>query len=261
MSLIQSAINQIGRELGRDIYRGNFSRKFNSPTYGGDVNDSILGEINNFKLASYDKVSLRQLANLLELSDKVNPNSFSWEEPYIELDSKIDFAKEHLDKEHLEAIEGLDLKNSQNYSKAKQQHKKFIESEVKVFETLVNEFKEKNGLVAFLLSLVGLGRLHFRFNIGILLWHLIVTAFAICCAYYGWLMFKEPTSHHGNSPIETEKQIDAIKNVGIVIMSIGGLVYLLVIIAVLSKFSGEKKRFEAQSNYLKKLIEYQGSLK
>jgi hypothetical protein len=248
MSLIQSAINQIGREIGRDIYRnrGGITNKKSYSKFS-DPNESILAEISDFKLAAYDKVSVRQLANLIEATEKINPNSFSWEEPFIELDSKIDFAKEHLDKEFLNTLEDLDKKNSINHQTFKLEHKKFVINQIKIYEELTSEFDKKNGLVAFFLSLFGLGRLYFEFNIGVLLWHLIITNASLYCAcYFGYSLITGPKIW---SSITAGRAI------------IGGIIYLVIILVVLSKFNKFKKIHIINKNYLQKLIEYKAALK
>jgi hypothetical protein len=262
MSLINSAINQIGREIGRDIYHGRFTnnRSYSKSSSITD-NESILNEIKEFKLAGYDKVSVRQLANLIELTNKIEPNSFDWEEPYTEIDSKIDFAKEHLDKEHLESLESLDKKNSLNHKIIKEKHLTFVKQLIFNYQSAVDEYKNKNGILIFILSLIGLGQLNIKKNYGLIIWHIILIAAGVFCVNYGYQMFEYPTLHNGNLPIKTPTQIKLVQNIGLSILIFGGVLYLIMLLGTLSKFLKLKKNYVFNKSYLEKLIEYQKALK
>lgn len=132
MSLVQSIFNQIGREIGRDIYRGSKSLKGTSNSF----EQSLLEEINSFELATYDKTTIKKLANLIAKTDQVNHRNFTFDEVFIELDSKIDFAKKHLDVSCQEQLEKLDKENNMNYLFKVSAHKVWIEKQM-------NELSEK----------------------------------------------------------------------------------------------------------------------
>ena len=73
MSLVNAFINQIGREIGREVYRNarvRSSKLIPSLSYT-DFNKDFSNEIKSFELATYDKISVRNLINLIEKSENI----------------------------------------------------------------------------------------------------------------------------------------------------------------------------------------------
>lgn len=258
MSLVNSLINQIGREIGRDVYQTAIVRSSNSNSLLSykDFNEDFANEVKSFELAAYDKVSLRNLINLIEKSENINPHSFNWQECYIELDNKIDFCKEHLDKEHFEKLESLDKQNSINFSIVKERHKAFINKTIENIKTEIANHEKRNPIIAFIISLFGCNPIYYRLNFSKIFWHLSCTIVGAACFYYGYITYIDPVSHHGNLLINTEADLNKVKNVGITIIVFGSVFYLIVIISSVTRILNEKTNNATNKETLIKLTKY-----
>ena len=97
MSIVNSFVNQIGRELGRDAYRSVMSssaRKGSQRIIQEEV--SLLDQVKNFELLASDEKTFRHLANLVEKAEHTDHEDFEWNELFYELDNKIDFEREFI---------------------------------------------------------------------------------------------------------------------------------------------------------------------
>lgn len=262
MSLVNAFINQIGREIGHDVYRNARVRSSKHiPTISyTDFNEDFNTEIKSFELAAYDKVSVRNLINLIEKSENINPRSFNWQDCYVELDNKIDFCKEHLDKEHLEKLEALDNQNAMNFSVAKEQHKNYIAKTIENIKNEITNYESRNLALGFLLSLLGLNPVYFKMNFGKIFGHLFGTIVGAICFYYGYITYIDPAMHHGNLPIENEAQIKIVKNVGIAIIIIGAAFYFPVLISSIKRIMNAQKVNTNNQETLSTLTKYLGEL-
>jgi len=258
MSLVNAFINQIGREIGHDVYRSartRSSKHIPIATFN-DFNDDFLTETKSFELAAYDKVSVRNLINLIEKSENINPKTFNWQECYLELDNKIDFCKEHLDKEHQEKLEALDKDNAMNFAVAKERHKSFIAKTIENIKTEITINENRSLVLAFALSLLGLNPLYYKMNFGKIFGHLFGAIVGGICFYYGYITLIDPTMHHGNLPLNTDSEINKIKNVGIAIMVIGLVFYLPVLISSIKRIISVQKLNSNNQDTLVTLIKY-----
>jgi hypothetical protein len=143
MSLVQSFINQIGREIGRDVYNSVKSNVNVKSNYGGGTS-TFLEQLNGFKLSAYDKLTMNNLVNLVESVSKISPNNFNNLEYFIEVDEKIDFCKEHLDKKYEDQLEKLDSTNQKNFQEFLLLHKIYIAQVHEDLENKINSYKEPN---------------------------------------------------------------------------------------------------------------------
>jgi len=143
MSLVQSFINQIGREIGRDVYNSVINNK-NVNTYYGSKASTTWDQLRDFKLSSYDKLTMNNLVNLVEAVSNLSPNNFTNLEYFITMDEKIDFCKEHLDKKYLEKLEDLDNTNKENFKAFLFDHKIYIADCHDKLEEKINNYKEPN---------------------------------------------------------------------------------------------------------------------
>jgi len=164
MGIVNAFVNQIGREIGRDVYRNLrvSPSKYITPISSTDFNEDFYKKIKSFELAAYNKVSMRNLINLIEKSENINPRSFNWQDCYVELDNKIDFCKEHLDKENLDKLESLDKQNELNFSVAKKRHKNYLKETIENIQTEITNHENKSTVIAFALSLIGLNPIYYR---------------------------------------------------------------------------------------------------
>jgi hypothetical protein len=158
MSLVNSLINQIGREMGRDIYwtarqsltesnrvagtrrTGNIGKR-NVSNSGVqidlDVNDVMVKEIAEANLGSIANATLRrhEIEKIMEKMDsRINPRSFNWREAYVSMDNILDELKFKVDKNELAEIEKLDRRNLALYSISNSQHLNWIDSQIQTLK-------------------------------------------------------------------------------------------------------------------------------
>ena len=113
MSLVNSFVNQIGRELGRDAYRSVMSPSASSKRkmQAAEAEIPIFDQVINFELLANDEKTFRSLANLVEKAEHTDPEDFEWNELFYELDNKIDFCKANLSDEYMLKISNLSSQN------------------------------------------------------------------------------------------------------------------------------------------------------
>ena len=151
MSLVNSLINQIGREMGRDIYwttRQSLTQSYKSNASGKsakrldfpeqvsialDSNQVILSEISKTQLASISSQSLRshEIEKLLaEMENSINPKSFNWREAYVSMDNLLDDLKFRVSKEELPEIEKFDRRNLAMFHVSNNQHRRWVDLQI-----------------------------------------------------------------------------------------------------------------------------------
>ena len=165
MSLVNSMINQVGREIGRDLYwsarqslsSSNGGRK-RSPRSSSPIsgNEAILQLVQQKKWAS--TMRLVPLAEdiaetIAYLDEHLDPRSFDWREAYMALDQKIDDLKLTCEESAAATLEDLDKKNYISYSIALERHKTWIQKEI---DSLNQRSPASSSFKIFLLSFVGL---------------------------------------------------------------------------------------------------------
>jgi hypothetical protein len=153
MSLVRSMINQVGREIGKDIYKS-FGKKPES-------NYSFHQEVINFELSTYDKVSLRNLANLVEKAESISHRNFEFEQVFLDIDKKIDFAKENLPKEFQSELERLDNLNLENLESKRLFHKVWVGKEITEQEERVSKLKDIDSYFPYMIKGVWLNLITF----------------------------------------------------------------------------------------------------
>lgn len=218
MSLVNSMINQIGREIGKDVYKSLSNKNKQS------LNDQFtLNKVKHFNLSAYDKTTLNNLVNLVENSALIDVRKFDqWEEYFIELDKKIDFCKENLDKKHLPKLEELDEQNQKDYEVAKIFYKSHIIDSVK---SKIEKYEKSSVLIPIILSILCLNSAYYK--TGWWTWHLIGMIIASSSFYKGFNISKPGT-------IELNGNI-------ILSISIYGLILLASFIRIYNEYREIKK--------------------
>lgn len=257
MGLVQAFINQIGREAARDVYRsgGKKLREVVNSRNDTFTNPGILTEIENFELNETETTSIRQLSNLIEKSENTEVNNFEWEEIFIELDNKIGFCKEELDKQYFTKLNELDKKNELNFLKKKAEHISFVKDLI----TQVKKEAYPNKpvfVIAVLCSLLGLGPLYFRESTAKIVLYLLTTALAIILVYFAYGHFMYPEQFIKHSKMEHDQSLKAAKSLGVALGILGGIFYLLILFSSLKQIRLKRNENQSKSEHLLLLEEY-----
>jgi hypothetical protein len=227
MSLVNSFINQIGRELGRDAYKTVMSSSSRNRRQQQIVEseEPLYNQIIDFELLANDEKTYRHLANLVEKAEHTDPEDFEWQELFLELDNKIDFCKSNLSEEYQTQLEKLDELNAENFKRIKEKHLRYINTIVSYYSNV--ELSKKNTLIASLLTLIGLRASYLGekmiYTVLNLLYLVLLALIFVC----GYLTYKNPIMYGGNLPNKTAIDIETIQSTGIVLMDLSLFLYLI----------------------------------
>jgi hypothetical protein len=253
MSLVNSFINQIGRELGRDAYRSVLSpsasnkRKMQS----AEAEMPIFDQVINFELLANDEKTFRCLANLVEKAEHTDPEDFEWNELFFELDNKIAFCKANLSDEYRGQLEKLDEINAQNFKFIKSKHIIYIDSVILYFENKSAELSKKNMSVAAILTVFGLRPSYMGEKFIYTLINILYIILLGVIGFNAWMTYQYPALFNGNLPIESPADIALVKSMGKVMLAIPLGFYLLFFLLGLRKILKYKK--EIQNNFNSKI--------
>jgi hypothetical protein len=253
MSIVNSFVNQIGRELGRDAYRSVMS-----PSAGSrrkqqivDLEVPIFDQVINFELLANDEKTFRHLANLVEKAENTDPEDFEWNELFYELDNKIDFCKANLSDEYKDQLEKLDEINAQNFKFIKSKHMNYIDSVILHFENKSAELSKKNLSVAAILTAFGLRPSYMGEKFIYTLINILYIILLGVIGFNGWMTYQYPALFNGNLPNETPADLVLIQSMGKVMFAITVGFYLLFFLLGLRKILKYKK--EIQNNFDSKI--------
>ena len=262
MSLVNSFINQIGRELGRDAYRSVVSGVSRGRRQQQMVNteEAIFDQVLNFELLANDEKTYRHLANLVEKAEHTDPEDFEWQELFYELDNKIDFCKAHLAQEFQDQLEKLDVLNASNYKSVKHQHVAYIDTVISHFSTTEAQLSQKNMGFAYLLTLIGLRAGYMGekliYTIINVLW-VFLLGFTF---FNGLITYKNPKLFNGNLPNETANDLAAIESTGLMLIGIALFFYLFYFGLGAYKISKYKKEIQKNTDSKIKFETYKTGL-
>lgn len=248
MSLVNSFVNQIGRELGRDAYRSvmHSSTGNKRKLHIDEVEAPIFDQVINFELLANDEKTFRYLANLVEKAENTDPEDFEWNELFYELDNKIDFCKANLPVEFHAQLDKLDEINANNYKYVKSKHVVYVDSVIGHFENIAADLSKKKPSIAAALTFIGLRPSYMGEQFIYTLINILYIFLLGIIGYNGWLTYHYPTLFNGNLPKVTPADIELITTMGKVMTGIPVGFYLLFIFLGLRKIS--KYRKEIQKN-------------
>jgi hypothetical protein len=246
MSLVNSFINQIGRELGRDAYRSvvSGSGRIQRKQHIIELEGSILDEVMNFELLANDEQTFRHLTNLVEKAENTDSEDFEWNEVFHELDNKIDFCKVNLSDEYKDQLEKLDELNASNYQLLKSKHSIYIDSLVGYFENTAADLSKKKVSIAAALTIVGvrpsyMGE-HFIYTLINILYIFVLGTIG----FNGWMTYHQPDLFNGNLPKVTPADIALIQTMGKVMLGMTLGFYLLFLLLGLRKILKYQKEIQ-----------------
>jgi hypothetical protein len=256
MSLVNSMINQIGREMGRDLYWS--TRQSLTPASGRSgrtaararqmQNDSV--NQNLLLLVTKKSWSPRMRFNAMILDiqetidladEQIDGRSFDWKEIYAELDNKIDDLKLTCKEEEASLLEELDKKNFASFSVTKSRHKSWIRQ---VLDSSPEPEKAPSSLLIFVLSIAGLTSRPLKRG-----W--LNTIAEILCALVWWTFIV-----FGYNYIQDESEF---KN-GLILLGIGLGFYTLVLIGNLIALSDLRKSIQHKIQRRQELQSYYNGL-
>ena len=262
MSLVNSFINQIGRELGRDAYRSVVSGASRGRRQQQIVNteEPVYNQVLNFELLANDEKTYRHLANLVEKAEHTDPEDFEWQELFYELDNKIDFCKEHLLAEYLPQLEKLDQINAENYKWVKGKHLTYIDTVISHFNTIETKLSEKNIGVAYLLTLIGLRASYLGEQLIYTIINVLYVFLLGFTFFNGVMTYNNTKVFGGNLPTETSKDIATIESTGLMLMGIAIFFYLLYFGLGAYKISKYKNEIQKNTDSKLKFETYKAEL-
>lgn len=138
MSLINSFINQIGREMGRDVYNSlNVTTRYakNNKTDYYNTRKTLKEEleslIDGFQISSQDKATISRLANIVDKAKNFSGRNSDFFDVFKKIDEKIDYSKNFISKqEYKNIIEKLDETNYQIFQAVSMKHRYWLENDV-----------------------------------------------------------------------------------------------------------------------------------
>ena len=245
MSIVNSFVNQIGRELGRDAYRSvrsSSARKGSQRIIQEEV--SLLDQVKNFELLASDEKTFRHLANLVEKAEHTDHEDFEWNELFYELDNKIDFCKANLSSEFQMQLDKLDELNANNFKYIKAKHVTYIDSVILHFENKATDLSKKNVVLASVLTVIGL-RPSYMGEKGIYTAINVLYLFLLAFIFHnGWMAYHFPALNNGNLPNETPAELALIMSMGKVLLGIAVGFYALYFILGIRKIFKFRKEVE-----------------
>jgi hypothetical protein len=257
MSLVNSFINQIGRELGRDAYSTvKPKNKSNNNSKIVDSNESLIDQVLNFELLNNDENTYRYIVNLVEKAEHSDPQDFEWQELFHELDNKIDFCKLHLSDEYKSFLEELDQINAKNYKKIKEKHIEYINTVISHFDTIATNFNKKKISIAYLLTFLGLRAAYLNNKIIYTILKVLYVFFLGFIFVNGLLTYSFPKENNGNLPNDTLSDLDRIQTTGIISIAFALFFYLIFVLIGIYKILKHKKEIQININSKNKFENY-----
>ena len=262
MSLVNSFINQIGRELGRDAYRSVMSPSAGSRRKQQVIDSEvpIFDQVINFELLASDEKTVRHLANLVEKAENTDPEDFEWNELFYELDNKIDFCKANLPAEFHAQLDKLDEINANNYQYVKSKHVAYVDSVILHFENIAAHLAKKKPSIAAALIFVGLRPSYMGEKFIYTLINILYIILLGIIGFNGWMTYQYPALFNGNLPNETPADIALIQSMGKVMLAIPVGFYLLFFLLGLRKISKYKQEIQKNIDSKIKFETYKAEL-
>jgi hypothetical protein len=256
MSLVNSLINQVGREIGRDLY-WSAKQSFVSGSTGSlsgnarrksqvqfSSNQELTSLVSKKKWSSRMRFAAmkQDICETIDLiDDKINPRSFDWREVYEELDNRIDELKLTCKDEEAPELEQLDKQNYVSFSISLERHKRWLAQEL---ESDQQSVKIPSKSTIFLLSFFGLTSNKLRRGSA----NAVAEVF---CAMIWWSLI-------ALGLIKLRESADDKAGLGLI--GIGLAFYLLILIGDFISLSDLVKGNDAKENQRNQLRKYLSSL-
>lgn len=261
MSLANSFINQIGRELGRDAYSSVRSpEKSLNRSILDFSNESVLRQVIDFELQTNDESTYRLLVNLVEKAEHTDPQDFEWQDLFYELENKINFCKTHLAEAFKTSLEELAIMNKANYKIVKEKHIAYVGTVINHFEAINSSYQKKNITLAYLFMFFGLRAAYFKEKVIFTILKVVYVFFLGFIFVNGMNTYYNPTKNSGNLPNKTLSDSETIQTTGIMSVILALFFYFLFILIGLIKISKFKKEIQRNLDSKVKFENYKTEL-
>jgi hypothetical protein len=262
MGIVNSFVNQIGREMGRDAYRGVTSRnQTRNKVSLAESSISLLQDAKSFALLGNDEATLREITNLVERSENSDHEDFEWQELFYEIDNKIEFCKENLSQEFHPKLELLDQLNADNFQKVKIKHMEYIDRIILHLDTNIKQASKKSIPLAKLLSFIGLRAYYLDGKMTVSIYNIILLLLFVFVFYQGFVTYSDPISNAGNMHISRVEEIAKVSRMGISLMVCISLLYIFYLYFAFRKINRYSKPIEENKKSLDQFQKYLGELK
>jgi hypothetical protein len=261
MGLVQSFINQIGRDAARDVYRSGSKKLKTLVTNSseGFTNQGILNEIKNFELYSTEDTTFLELSNLIEKAEHSEVNNFDWEEIFLELDNKIEFCKESLEPTYKAKLQALDEKNQVNFLNKKNQHLAVLHELLKNLKKANDSSINPMGSMVFVTAFLGITPIYFRQSAARIVLYIITIGIVAVCFFYGYMFLSYPSQFIANSKMDVQESLRAARSLGITLLVLGSIFYALIAVSSLKHIRRKRDEYTAKEEYLLLLEQYLSS--
>ncbi len=260
MGLVNSFINQIGREMGRDAYRSVANGKSKGQQIFLEPDYPLIDEVKRFELLPSEDQTFRELVNIVEKSENVDHKDFDWMDLFSEIDNKIEFCKSNLSAEYQDRLNALDEQNAQNFEAIKVKHLGYIDTVIQHYENTGQVLKKTKPITAFLASFLGvrsivMGEKAVHKTLNVLVMVLLALTF-----YAGYVSFIDPVTNAGNLLTKTPEDLAKIQSTGKSLMGIAIFFYVLHIVLATVKIFRHQKLIAQNEEAKQKFVVYKAEI-
>jgi hypothetical protein len=227
MGIINAFVNQIGREAGRDAYRGikNSSGSYSHKPNSG-FNDQFLDKVSSFKRLPNDNDTLLNIVNYVEEAENISVENFDWFDIFAELDNKIEFCQRELPEGCQEKINLIDKQNALTFHKKLETHQLFIQEIIS--DIKVELSSKRNFLSGILFSFVFINPIYYKVSKDRIFMTFLVGMIIFGLSYLGF--FFSFSSEAMKIPKQnTPEAMRAMKTLGVLFFSLAGILYLRIV--------------------------------
>ena len=165
MSIFNSFVNQIGREIGHDTYKAAKSSVISaiSNPKVTDKNTRLLLDIENFQFSKYDKISVDRYKEIMyNTLGEVNPRSFLFDDVYLSFMSLTEKVQPYFSKYNLN-IDDVSADTTKAFNEGVSDHVEWLKSlvdnqtaQLNVAQNNLDNLNSKSKLIRLLVTPFGL---------------------------------------------------------------------------------------------------------
>lgn len=259
MGIINAFVNQIGREAGRDAYRGvknSSGSSSQSPNTG--YNDEFLEKVSSFKRLPNDNNTLLNIVNYVEEAENISVENFDWFDIFTELDNKIEFCQRELAEDCQEKLRLIDKQNALTFHKKLDIHQSFIQEIIS--DRKVELSSKRNFISGILFSFVFINPIYYKVSKDRIFITFLVGMIILGLSYLGF--FFSFSSEAMKIPKQnTPEAMRAMKTLGVLFFSLAGILYLRIVYNGIKRCNLDNNSISAKEASLEHYTLYLSQLK